>query len=79
MEVSDVSSSYVAMVPPQTTNCLHKNQFNMDFGPLDGGDVLDQFDFDSFLNTDDNATGAFVFDAQNLSYAQDGGDTGTGE
>ncbi|KAI9867968.1 MAG: hypothetical protein M1813_007790 [Trichoglossum hirsutum] len=38
------------------------SQFHMDFGPLDGGDVLEQFDFDSFLNTDDNsATGAFAF------------------
>ncbi|KAI9781876.1 MAG: hypothetical protein M1839_005670 [Geoglossum umbratile] len=31
-------------------------EFNMDFGPLEGGDVLDQFDFDSFLNTDDTGT-----------------------
>ena len=36
--------------------------FNLDFGSLDQGDVLENFDFDSFLNTDD-AAGGFSFDA----------------
>lgn len=31
--------------------------FGLDFGPLDGPDVLENFDFDSFLHTEDN--GAF--------------------
>ena len=51
----------------------------MDFGPLESGDVLDQFDFDSFLNTDDNSTGPFVFDTTTLAYSQDGVEAGTGE
>ncbi|KAI9777544.1 MAG: hypothetical protein M1839_008838 [Geoglossum umbratile] len=54
-------------------------QFNMDFGPLEGGDVLDQFDFDSFLNTDDNTSGPFVFDTGPLAYPQDGVEAGTGD
>jgi hypothetical protein len=57
---------------------LLKTQFNMDFGPLDGGDVLEQFDFDSFLNTDDNTSGPF-FDTNALAYPQDGVEAGTGE
>lgn len=43
---------------------LENDQFsamNLDFGGLDGPDVLDQFDFDSFLNTDDGNP-AFNFD-----------------
>ena len=51
----------------------------MDFGSLESGDVLDQFDFDSFLNTDDNASGPFVFDTGTLAYPQDGVEAGTGE
>jgi hypothetical protein len=52
----------------------------MDFASLEGGDVLEQFDFDSFLNTDDNAAGPFVFDTNTLaSYSQDGVEAGTGE
>ncbi|KAH0543006.1 hypothetical protein FGG08_002614 [Glutinoglossum americanum] len=52
-------------------------QFNMEF--LESGDVLDQFDFDSFLNTDDNPSGPFVFDTGALAYPQDGVEAGTGE
>ncbi|PSK35025.1 Adhesion defective protein 2 [Elsinoe australis] len=43
----------------------------MDFGNLDGQDVLDNFDFDSFLNTNDE-NGAFAFDA-NMNFGADGG------
>jgi hypothetical protein len=49
----------------------------MDFGPLQNGDVLDQYDFDSFLNTDDNASGPFVFDTG--IYLQDRVEAGIGE
>lgn len=35
---------------------------NMDFANLDGTDVLDNFDFDSFLNTNDGDPG-LGFDA----------------
>lgn len=54
---------------------LDNNQFpdmNLDF-TLEGGDVLDNFDFDSFLNESDG-DGAFAFDAQ-LAFG-DGLDTG---
>ena len=34
-----------------------QGRFGLDFGPLDGPDVLENFDFDSFLHTEDN--GAF--------------------
>lgn len=40
---------------------------SMDFGPLDGGDVLDNFDFDSFLNNGED--GGMNFD----NFAFDGG------
>jgi len=43
--------------------------FNLDFSTLDTGDVLENFDFDSFLNTDDQA--GFSFDPT-LSYPTDG-------
>ena len=37
-------------------------QFNLDFSTLDSGDVLENFDFDSFLNN--NGTGDdFTFDS----------------
>lgn len=53
---------------------------NMDFANLDGGDVLDNFDFDVFLNTNDNENG-LGWDA-NLAFGGDGleagGDLGTG-
>lgn len=32
-------------------------QFSLDFSTLDTGDVLESFDFDSFLNTDNNDFG----------------------
>ncbi|PNS17368.1 hypothetical protein CAC42_7051 [Sphaceloma murrayae] len=43
----------------------------MDFGNLDGQDVLDNFDFDSFLNNNDE-NGAFPFDAS-MNFGGDGG------
>jgi hypothetical protein len=48
--------------------CAQQN-FNLDFSTLDTGDVLENFDFDSFLNTDDQA--GFSFDPT-LSYPTDG-------
>lgn len=47
-----------------------KMNFGMDFGGLDGQDVLDNFDFDSFLNN--NEDGAFAFDAT-MTFGGDGG------
>jgi len=50
----------------QPFGSLDQGQFsdiNMDFAGLDGGDVLDNFDFDSFLNTGDGNDGLAGFDA----------------
>ena len=47
--------------------------FNLDFGALDN---LENFDFDSFLNTDPDTTG-FGFDP-NMPYP-DGVETGAGD
>jgi hypothetical protein len=52
----------------QLSNSTQQN-FNLDFSTLDTGDVLENFDFDSFLNTDDQA--GFSFDPT-LSYPTDG-------
>ena len=52
----------------QPSNSTQQN-FNLDFSTLDTGDVLENFDFDSFLNTDDQA--GFSFDPT-LSYPTDG-------
>ena len=44
--------------------------FNLDFSTLESNDVLENFDFDSFLNTDDT-NGSFAFDP-NLAGAFEG-------
>lgn len=45
---------------------------NLDFGRvLDGADVLDNFDFDSFLNNDTNADTSFAFDVP-MNYDESG-------
>lgn len=53
------------------------SNMSMEFGNLDGGDVLDSFDFDSFLNTggDDGLSG---FDANMMfdGSIEAGGDMG---
>ena len=38
---------------------MQASQFNLDFAPLDGPDVLG-FDFDAYLNTDDGGAGAVL-------------------
>ena len=48
---------------PNFTNAFLQNQYNMAFSGLEGGDVLDNFDFDSFLHDD----GGFEFDASHFS------------
>ena len=50
----------------------HFPGMNLDFSSLEGGDVLDNFDFDSFLNNEGD--GSFGFDA-NLAFG-DGLDAG---
>ncbi|GAM43501.1 hypothetical protein TCE0_050f18365 [Talaromyces pinophilus] len=55
---------------PDTTN------FSLDFSTLENPEVLENFDFDSFLNTDADATG-FGFDPSSITYPTDGVETGT--
>jgi hypothetical protein len=50
--------------------------FNLDFSTLENPEVLENFDFDSFLNTDADATG-FGFDPSSITYPTDGVETGT--
>ena len=49
------------MLPPSQGppfgNIAENGSFGLDFGPLDGPDVPETFDFDKFLHSDDN--GAF--------------------
>jgi len=51
--------------------------FNLDFSALENPDILENFDFDTFLNTDADATG-FGFDPS-ISYSADGVETGAGD
>lgn len=44
---------------------------SLDFSGLEGPDVLDNFDFDSFLNND-AGDASFAFDA-NMAFGTDGG------
>ncbi|KAG2419818.1 hypothetical protein HFD88_004614 [Aspergillus terreus] len=51
--------------------------FNLDFSALENPDILENFDFDTFLNTDADTAG-FGFDP-NMPYPGDGVETGAGE
>ena len=58
--------------------CIYQTSaFNLDFSALENPDILDNFDFDTFLNTDADTAG-FGFDP-NISYATDGVETGAGD
>jgi hypothetical protein len=59
-----------------TKRSYYQAQFNLDFGALDGPDMLDNFDFDSFLNTDTDTAG-FGFDPSNIAFPTDSVETGT--
>lgn len=58
---------------------LGNGEFNtLDFANLDSGDVLDNFDFDSFLNNTDGGEAGLGFDAQ-FAFGDEGGiETGMG-
>lgn len=56
------------------TNAVPQGAFNLDFSALDNPDILESFDFDTFLNTEETG---FGFDP-NLPYT-DGVETGTGD
>lgn len=49
--------------------------YNLDFTTLDNPDLLENFDFDTFLNED---ASTFPFEP-NLNYPADGVETGTGD
>ncbi|KAF9883113.1 hypothetical protein FE257_004092 [Aspergillus nanangensis] len=51
--------------------------FNLDFSALENPDILENFDFDTFLNTDADTAG-FGFDP-NMGYSADGVETGAGD
>jgi hypothetical protein len=51
--------------------------FNLDFSALDNPDILESFDFDTFLNTDAAGTD-FGFDPS-MPYNTDGVETGAGD
>ena len=56
------------------TYFLVKPQYRMDFGTLDGPDVLDNFDFDSFLQSNDEFAD---FDPTSLAFGNpEGVETG---
>ncbi len=51
----------------------------MSFGPLEG-DVLESFDFDSYLTEGDASGGPFNFDPSSLNFGNpDGVEAGTGD
>ncbi|WEW59868.1 hypothetical protein PRK78_005349 [Emydomyces testavorans] len=57
-------------------NLPDANNYNLDFSTLDNPDLLENFDFDTFLNTDGPSTFAFE---PGLGYAADGVETGAGD
>lgn len=57
---------------------MQPSGFNIDFSTLEQSDLLENFDFDTFLNTDGDTAG-FGFDPS-MSFNADGVETGaTGE
>jgi len=57
-------------------NIAEDGSFGLDFSPLDGPDVLENFDFDSFLHTEDN--GAFGSLDGDLNFGPDGVEASAG-
>lgn len=51
MEIEGVSRPYEILM--LRSNTLQHGSLNMHFGGMDTGDVLEQFDFDAFLDTGD--------------------------
>ena len=58
--------------------CIKQHPFDMSFANLDGGDVLGEFDFDSFLQ-DSGGHEDLNFDASMAFGAPDGVEAGNGE
>ena len=59
----------------QLTNSK-QSQFDMEFADLDGGNVLESFDFDSFLQ---DGQDELTFDSTMTFGATDGVEAGTGD
>lgn len=57
------------------TNVYQPADINLDFSALENPEIFENFDFDSFLNTDTDAAG-FGFDPS-ITYSTDGVETGT--
>lgn len=58
-----------------TTSGTQGNNYNLDFSSLEGPDLLENFDFDTFLNDD---ASSFPFEPS-LSYPAEGVETGSGD
>lgn len=61
--------------PP--TDSEQASAFNLDFSALENPDILENFDFDTFLNTDADTSG-FGFDPS-MPYPTESVDTGPGD
>jgi hypothetical protein len=73
-----MSFHLLLFVPYLVTDFSPKaSAFNLDFSALENPDILENFDFDTFLNTDADATG-FGFDPS-ISYSADGVETGASD
>lgn len=68
---------FLYLSPELSTDKPQASAFNLDFSALENPDILENFDFDTFLNTDADTAG-FGFDP-NLPYPGDGVETGAGE
>lgn len=60
-----------------TNHSSQPSAFNLDFSALENPDILENFDFDTFLNTDADTAG-FGFDPS-ITYPTDGVEAGTGD
>lgn len=83
LSIPDVSHGFyldLSLYPRAQTADAQPQQasaFSLDFSALDNPDILESFDFDTFLNTDGDGTG-FGFDP-NMGYSADGVETGAGD
>lgn len=79
LSIPDVchSFSFPSYCKTRILTPLKASAFNLDFSALENPDILENFDFDTFLNTDADATG-FGFDPS-ISYSADGVETGAGD
>jgi hypothetical protein len=77
LSIPDVRVSQYHTLYQHELTPLQASAFNLDFSALENPDILENFDFDTFLNTDADATG-FGFDPS-ISYSADGVETGAGD